>query len=236
MTRNKQAFIATLMATTLLTAGAVQAETPAPAQETPQQSAAEQDFGKVSKDGAGAYQDILRTRLAIFDGRIADAKKYAEAADTALGKAKTDDTVFTKAEADLKPPAGAAAHAVEKPTDQLKTAIAWLPVDGFIAINEDYTADPAKSAAVADANKSLKGGDRKAALSKLKLADIDVDVTLAIIPLRQTTSDVRQATDLIKGGKYYEASQILRQAENGERFDAADASATPETPVKTSAN
>jgi hypothetical protein len=51
------------------------------------------------------------TRFAILDGRIDDAKKFVNEADTALGKARTDEAVFTKAEEDLKPPASTDAPA-----------------------------------------------------------------------------------------------------------------------------
>ena len=71
---------------------------------TPQQTAADNDFGKLSADGSRAFEDLTLTRLAIYDGRIADAKKYVNEADTAFGKAKTDEAVFTKAQADLKMP------------------------------------------------------------------------------------------------------------------------------------
>ena len=182
------------------------------------------------------------TRLAIYDGRIDDAKKFVNEADTALGKARTDETVFTKAEADLKPPTSIAAPASKnvsgaapadnKQGDQTKMPIVWLPVDGAITINEDYTASPAKTAAVSDANKSLKSGDRKGAMEKLKLADMNIDVTLAVIPLEQTIKSVHQATELINSGKYYEASQVLRLAQDNERFDGTNISGTPSTSTK----
>jgi hypothetical protein len=238
MTTNKQAFIATLLASTLLAAGAAWAASPQASDQqkaTPQQAAAAKDFGKVSADGFRAFQDITLTRLAIFDGRVDDAKKFVNDADTALGKAKTDDAVFTKAEADLKPPVSTAASksvsgaapANNKPADQMKTPIAWLPVDGAIAINEDYAANPAKTAAVSDANKSLKSGDRKGAIEKLKLADLSIDVAVAVIPLEKTITSVRQPTELINSDKYYEASQVLRQAQDNQRLDSADISGTP---------
>jgi YfdX protein len=251
MTTNKQAFIATLLATTLFTAGAAWAaspQTPDQQKATPQQTAADKDFAKVSSEGFRAFQDMTLTRLAIFDGRVDDAKKFVKEADTALGKAKTDEAVFTKAEADLKPPASTtepasrpiapatnsangAVPAGDKQADQMKKPIAWLPVDGAITINEDFAANPVKKAAVADANKSLKSGDRKAAMEKLKLADLSIDVAVAVIPLEQTITSVRQATDLINSGKYYEASQVLRQAQDSQRFDAADISSTPSKPA-----
>jgi TolA-binding protein len=249
MATHKQAFIAVLMATTLLTGGAAWAaspQTPDQQKATSRQASADTDFGKVSADGLRAFQDIMLTRIAIFDGRIDSAKKFIEEADTALGKAKTDETVFTKAEADLKPPASTdapvsknvsgAAPADNKPADQTKKPIAWLPVDGEITIDEDYAASPAKQAAVSDANKSLKGGDRKGAIEKLKLAGVNVDVALAVVPLEQTITSVRQAADMINNGKYYQASQVLKLAQDSERFDAANISGTPPKSANTAAS
>ena len=112
-------------------------------------------------------------------------------------------------------------------TAQLKKPIAWLPVDGSIMIDEDFKASASKTAAVADANKSLKGGDRKGALEKLKLADMKVVVVVAVLPVEQTITQVNQAVTMINDGKYYEASQELRQVQASERFDMVDDVATP---------
>jgi hypothetical protein len=68
------------------------------ANATPQQ-AASQDFAKFSADGAAAYENILQTRRALYEGRTDDAKKFVALADAGFNKAKTDNTVFTKAEA-----------------------------------------------------------------------------------------------------------------------------------------
>jgi len=248
-THNGKAFVLALTAATLVTAGWARAASDSPPSEQTQkshQTEANKAFSKVSADGSSGFQDLTLTRIAIFDGRTDDAKKFVQRAETAFDKAKSDETVFTEAEADLKPPivkpapsnqtVGAAASvpnasdkssADQKTPEQLKKPIAWLPVDGAIAINEDYTGNSEKTAAVADANKHLKRGDRNSALEKLKLADLDLDVTLAVVPLEQTISDVHQAANLINDGKYYEASQLLRQAQDGERFDVTSIIATP---------
>lgn len=249
-TNNAKVFVLALTATTLLTAGFARAASDttatAPAQKS-EQAAATKDFGKLSAEGSNGFQDLTLTRIAIFDGRIDDAKKYVKRAETAFDKAKTDDTVFTKAEADLTPPAaknapskqtvGSAStpanntpdktSANQRSPEQLKKPIAWLPVDGALSINEDYTGNSEKTAAVAEANKHLKTGDRNGAIEKLKLADLNLDVTLAVVPLEQTMDDVHQAATLINDGKYYEASQLLRQAQDGERYDVTDIIATP---------
>lgn len=56
---------------------------------------------------------------------------------------------------------------------------------------------------------------------------MDIDVTLAVVPLEQTIDNVHQAAGLINDGKYYEASQLLRQAQDSERFDVTNITAKP---------
>ena len=239
MMRNKKALIAAFTATTFLTAGVAFAESqPAPASppQASQQTTVDKDFGTLSAQGSRAYQDVTLTRLAIFDGRTNDAKKYIDEADTDFGKAKADDTVFMKAEGDLKTADQMKAKSGEAKADNVsggnqaptaKTPIAWLPVDGVVGLNADYTLNPMKSKAVADANKSLESGDRKGAMDKLKLADVDMNVVLAVVPLNQTMSDVHQAAQLIDSGKYYEGSQALRKINASTRYDVEVISGAP---------
>ncbi len=246
----KKTLIAALMATTFLTAGVAYAADQAG--QPSQQTAAEKDAGKLSADGARAYNDLALTRLAIYDGRIADAKKLIDEADAAFGKAKTDDSVFMKAIADLKSPDDATADQTtsndktatsDKGTDVADpngakqensakqyastTPIRWLPVDADMSVDEDFTANPAKAAAVADANKSLEKGDKAGAREKLKLADVAVTYVMAVVPLDQTLADVHQAAQLIDSGKYYEGSQMLRQVQASTRYDVAEAASAP---------
>jgi hypothetical protein len=235
MIHSKKVFLAALLATTLLSAGGVLGASSQTSEQTMKETSADKDFGKLSHEGSRAFQDLTLTRLAIFDGRIEEAKKFITEAEKDLDKAKNDNTVFTKAEADLKSAHSQTYQATEtgrsaSSTEAMTKPIAWLPVNGAITINEDYTIDTAKTAAVADANKSLKSGDRKAALEKLKLAGMDVDITLAVIPVEQTIKAVHQATALINDGKYYEGSQVLRQIQESERFEVADID-VPKAPI-----
>ena len=174
---NKNTLIAALTIATLLTAGgALAANEPQPVQQksTARQIAVDKEFGKISADGSSAFQDLTLTRLAIFDGRIDAAKKYIDKADTALGKAKTDEALFVKAEADLKSTttkgaeakksAGAVAPVTDQQKDQKEELVTWLPVDGSITINDDYTASAPKTAAIAEANKNSRMATKKARL------------------------------------------------------------------------
>nr|WP_294522131.1 hypothetical protein [uncultured Rhodopila sp.] len=67
---------AALLSTTLISAGAAfAADQPAPDQQkiTPQGTAADKAFGKVSSDAANGFQDVMLTRIAIFNGHTAEA-------------------------------------------------------------------------------------------------------------------------------------------------------------------
>jgi len=239
MLKNGAPFLAALCATTILTTGAAWAadSTPAPTppvkeeRATTEQMAADKDFAKFSLDGASALADVTMTRRAIFEGHTDDAKKYVALAEAGFNKAKDDNAVYTKAEGDLKPPAKAdtekaATNATTPPPDK-GAPIAWVPVDGSITIAEDITGSAPKKAAVDDANKSLQTGDRNAALKKLRVAGIEVSVVMAVLPIESTIERVHQAAVLIDAGKYYEGSQELRLAQEGERFDMVRDLGTP---------
>lgn len=233
----RRSLAAALVVTTFLGGAALaagQATTATVTQETPAQKAVDTDVGKLSKDGAQAFRDMHLARLAIFDANPGQAKNLIGKAKTALAKAKTDDAVFNKAESELKTPADMTASTKTPAPSDKTTAdkpsteqVAWLPVDAQLTLGEDFQATPAKAAAVTEANKSLMKGDKKGAIEKLKLADLDVNFVMAVLPLNKTTADVDQAATLIDQGKYYEANALLKSAEDRMRFDAVDAIGVP---------
>ncbi|MBP0616637.1 YfdX family protein [Jiella mangrovi] len=216
---------------------------------------AERDFTKLSKKGYSAFRDLRLARLAIFDGKTKEASKLLDEAKTAMQAASKDDTQFMKAEADITPPKGAAGAASKTAMntqgqsagtsdDQMSTAsttgdnsdaqnpsnkpIAWLPIDGQMTVAEDFSASPEKAAAVKKANESLKKGNRKEALDTLKLAGISVEYTMVIAPLDKTQAQIKQASEDVADGKYYEANLALKKAEDAVRIDAVDVVGTPE--------
>ncbi|MBI5128264.1 MAG: YfdX family protein [Rhodopseudomonas palustris] len=217
MLRVKTTLIAAALATTAL-CGAVYA---ADHSTTPDQVAA-QDFSKLSKDGFAAFQDIREARLALFNGKPDAARKDVNKAMESLEKSKTDDSIFTKAEADLKLPAQVAAAKQSGQSAPSTTPIKWLPVNGTITVQEDYSAVPAKAAALKTANAQLKAGKQKDALETLKMNDVNVAVALEVAPLDATLKGVDQASKMLDTGKYYEANGELMQVENGIRYAVVD--------------
>lgn len=253
MTRLKP-LAAALAATTLLAGTALAAEqapssrSAATSQVSPQMKKADTDVDRLSMDGIAAYRDVHLARLAIFDAKPDQARMFVSHAQSALDKAKTDETAFTKAEADLKPPAGMGTAATMAGTDGAKTGdsgkdmtkdstaktsasgepVKWLPVDAQLVLADDFVVrnkDQQKS--VDEANQHLKAGDRKGAMERLKLAGVDVDFTMAVVPLDKTTQEVNHAAQLIQDGKYYEANATLKTVEDGVRFDVVDTTAVP---------
>ena len=101
---HSRTLIAALAATTMLAGGyAFAADQPkGGAAVPPGHAAAVKDFGKLSADGARGYQDIKLARLAIFDGNVGGAKTIVARAEAEFDKAKSDDSVFTKAEAAMR--------------------------------------------------------------------------------------------------------------------------------------
>jgi hypothetical protein len=175
-----------------------------------EQMTANQDFGKLSVDGAKAIRDVRLARIAIFNGQSNQAKSYTNEAEAEIARAEGDNTSFMKAEADLKTPKGVSQLGSGTPST---TPVAWIPVDGSITFGEDYVATPAKSASLAKANDQLHKGQNGQAMETLKLADIDVSYILEVAPLRQTATDIQQAAQLVNQGKYYEANQALKMAD-----------------------
>ena len=181
-------------------------------------TASDKDLGKLSIDGAAAYQDIGLARLAIYDGKTDAATKLVNDAVSSLSRAKSDDAVFTKAEADLTPPKTGTAQGQKTPNAS-KTPIAWVPVDGEFLLDETLTPTVAKAGAVDEANKHLRNGEPDKAKEVLKVASADADYVMTVAPLAQTEQDVQQASQMLAAHKYYAASQQLRDAQMAVRYD-----------------
>jgi hypothetical protein len=217
-------FVTAAAAAALISSAALAADQTA--QPNAAQQAADKDFGRVSTDGFNAMHDVSMARWAIFNGDTNDAKQDLMNATSSLQKAQNDDAVFMKAESELKAPPGMT-QPNPNHTQPNTTAVKWLPVDGAMAIGEDYTASPAKSAGVTKANAQLKQGDHAGAMETLRLAGVNVTFDEAVAPLDQTIKGVNTAETLLDQGEFYEANQALKGVQDGIRYDIADYTGTP---------
>ena len=172
-----------------------------------------------------AFRDVQAARLAIFNGEPDRAKTYLTDAQSALGRAKGDDTVFMKTEAELKTaPGDKQPQAASGDTAK----VAWIPVDGQMAVAAAYTDMSGRSADAAKPNAKDQGATASAGhADTLKLADLDVDFTAEVIPLQATIGQVDEAAELAGQNKFYEASLKLKSVEDSARFDTVVVNATP---------
>jgi len=222
---NTKMFAVALLAATAISSAAFAVD------RTADQSAADHDFTKLSTDGLKAFQDVRLARIAIFNGQTKQAKTYVNEAKAEIAKAQTDNTAFTKAESDIKTPSAMAKPDAAK-TPPSTTPIAWIPVDGSLTLDEDYTATPDKAKGVAAANEKLKNGQSKEAMDALKLAQIDAIFVTELAPMESTVTGIDNAAKLIDEGQYYQGNQQLKLVEDGVRFDAIDMTDLPKRASK----
>jgi hypothetical protein len=179
------------------------------------------EYGRMSQDGARAFNDIVLARRAIFDGRTDAAVKFVADAEVSIHKVKADDSLMLKAENLVARAPSDDAKAAPVPATK-GAAIAWVPIDSDIAIGETFVATPESSAALVGARKSLEQGDGARSLATIRLAGIDVDYTVSVAPLMLSTIDIDRAKGMLAANDYYGASQALRHAENGVRYEEFD--------------
>lgn len=214
-----------LLGTVLVaTAGATplyaqQAPAGAATASTVAQSAATQDFSRLSDDGSMAFEYLSLARNAIFDGDLAGAKALIANAQQALATARSDNTAFQKAAAELMP--SKTGQSRPRPSAPATQQVAWLPIDGELVLNANAEETPEKTAVVAAANRHLKAGNPARAAEVLRVTSVDADYVIAAVPLEQVTQDVARAAKQI-GKDPYKASEALRDAQQAVRYASVD--------------
>jgi hypothetical protein len=180
---------------------------------------------KLSQEGFDTMRDVHAARLAIFNGEPKMATDMLARASIDLGAAQKDSVAyFAKGDGGFKP--------MKASTDvnhQAETR--WIPIDGRMAIGEDFMVTPEKTAKIKKANEHLMKGDHAKAIDELKLGEIDVSFTRVMMPLDITVKHVNTAVQLAKDGKFYEANLALKAAEESIVMDTIALVETPKAPV-----
>lgn len=143
-----------------------------------------------------AMREIRAARLAIFDGSGPAAVSFVNDATKNIEAAKAAD--------EKNKPAA----------DSARIAAGFIPFDTSMMIAEDYKATPQKALKVQEANQHLAKGDHKTALEKLRLANINVMTTAALLPVGPTMEHLADAANLLQQGKYYGANVALKAIED----------------------
>lgn len=162
----------------------------------PASPSASQDLVTTVDDALKAMREIRAARLALFDGNTGAAGPMVTAA-------AADMTAAQKAEKDY----GIASKSGTPDT-------VYLPIETSIALAEGFTATPDTKGPVKAANDQMAKGNTRAAAETLKAANIDVAVSVALVPAGFALTHLTDAEALIKDGKYYEANLALKAVED----------------------
>jgi hypothetical protein len=158
--------------------------------------AADKDFVKVSEDAMTSMHDMHGARLAIFNGQPEKAATYVDAAVTRIGVAVKDADKYAL---DAKEP---------------KTNDSYVPFDANLTVLKDFEPSAKKTEQIAKANAHLHKGEKQEAIKALKLAQIDVAVTMRMIPVKFAKEQIDQAAKLVADHKYYEANLAMKAVDD----------------------
>lgn len=149
---------------------------------------------KASDEGLHALQDIQQARVDIFEARTDAAKeKVARALKVFDKSAKTFDSLTIPDTAKAK-----------------DTGRDLLPVNVSMQLSADYKPDDAAKKALDDAGSKIKNGKSDEAIEVLRAADVQLNLTTALVPIAQTQASLKSAETDLADGKYYEANLALK--------------------------
>jgi hypothetical protein len=172
-----------------------------------------------SEAGHSAMMNIGDARLAIFNGDPKIAMKLMESAKSFL------------VQADKEAPSWAASAANDKPKpgtmSPMSSKMRNIPVDGQLALADDFVMTPEKKLHVDKANENFKKGDHASGLEELRLGAIDVNYTRWWLPIAPTETHLDQAIKLADESKYYEANLALKAIEDSVTIDSISFSDLP---------
>jgi hypothetical protein len=193
-TRLAAAVLAALMTTTAFPALATPAATPATA--TP----AYETQAEMLRTADVALHAVIRARaarLALFENDIEGAKaRIAEAM-----------AEFTEAESTFN-------DLVLRDTEDPANAARYLPFDMSMALTETFTDTEENRQALQEAAGLMQSGAQDEAVQVLRLAQIDVNVSAAMLPVLETSESLARAQAMIDNGQFFEANLALKDVED----------------------
>lgn len=143
------------------------------------------DISPVGKD---VLTSIYNARLAIFDGKVDDAKKMISDASDKLNK---DLTKFLVKQ------------------DQAVV----LPVDSGIRFKDGYTPDKDHAQVLAEAGKLINNGQVETAVDNMVKAGIELNIQVAMLPYQQALTGLTEAQKDISAGHVQKANMTLKSIE-----------------------
>ena len=173
-------------------------------------AAAQSQIMETSHEVYGALRNVQAARMAIFNGTpdvasslVADAVKGFEAAGSQVARLGIES----------------GKEGADRTT--------YVPFETSMGLAEDFVPSQDNAATLQQASDHLAKGDQKQAAEVLKNANIDVTVTAAMVPVDRSMTRAKDAMNLIRDGKYYEANLALKDIEDSILVEAYAVDAIP---------
>ncbi|WP_172328826.1 YfdX family protein [Mangrovicoccus sp. HB161399] len=159
--------------------------------------ATQDEFLKASDEGLQVLSKIHQARAELYDGQKDAAAKLLDEASTQLGTAKGD--LKQMLVADTK-------SGSEDPV--------YLPVDVQIGYGETFVPDDSSRQALSEAGAQLQSDQPDKALETLRVANLDMQVIAAMMPLDQASAHLSDAQKAIGSGDTASAQASLAALED----------------------
>lgn len=157
---------------------------------------------KFSANGHAALEEMVAARVAMFEGHPKTSIALMVKAEQAMAAAEKEAPDFKSETSHTR-------------TGSANQGATFVPVDARVSMAEDYVRTPEKQSHIDKANQSMKNGDTQGAIRELKLAGIDLNYTLVLMPIASSENHLQMALTLADAGKYYESTVALKAVEDG---------------------
>lgn len=161
--------------------------------ETAANYATQDGFLKTADEALEAMSEIQSARLALFNNDIALASESVRAAQVTL----------TKSESDL-------AGLLMRDFTAVDTENNYLPFDMSMSLTEGFKATKENKLALQKAYGLIESAEPDEAIEVLKVAEIEVQVSAAMLPYEATIAALEDALGNIEDGDYFDANINLK--------------------------
>ena len=162
---------------------------------TPYQT--QKEMLKTADEALTAITGAHAARMALFDNDIEAAKTQLSQAHSQFLNAEKDASTLSVAD-------------TENPSAEAK----YLPFDMSMALTEDFKPTDQNKEVLKNASELMQSGKQDNAAEVLRAADIEVNVSAAMLPVSATGASFDQAQKLVDEGKYFEANLALKSIED----------------------
>ncbi|MBE3639395.1 YfdX family protein [Mangrovicoccus algicola] len=197
---------------------AVAAESGRAAEQAQQAAPAATDPGYATQDA------LLR---ASQEGLEVLGKVHQARAELQEGQSDTAGTLLEEASATLDDAGKDLRQMMVADTESATDDPVFVPVDVQIGYGESFVPDDASKQALDEAGAQLRADQPGEALKTMRLAELDMQVVAAMMPLQETLGHISDARTAISGGDTAQAQASLAALEDGVVVRGWDIDAIP---------